>query len=72
MSFTDPSKNQLNEGDPPVSLDNGSVQIDPKPVITVSPETGLLISGDRDIVAADIPMLVEKYQANAADWFAMW
>ena len=29
---------------------------------------GLLVSGDRDIVAQDIPMLVQKYQAVAADW----
>ncbi|HUH96977.1 MAG TPA: 5'-methylthioadenosine/S-adenosylhomocysteine nucleosidase [Anaerolineales bacterium] len=29
---------------------------------------GLLISGDRDIVAEDIPMLVKKYGAVAADW----
>jgi adenosylhomocysteine nucleosidase len=29
---------------------------------------GLLVSGDRDILAEDIPMLVQKYQAVAADW----
>jgi adenosylhomocysteine nucleosidase len=29
---------------------------------------GLLISADRDIVAEDIPMLIEKYNAVAADW----
>lgn len=29
---------------------------------------GLLVSADRDILPADIPMLVEKYQAVAADW----
>jgi adenosylhomocysteine nucleosidase len=29
---------------------------------------GLLVSGDRDIVAADIPLLVKKYNAVAADW----
>lgn len=29
---------------------------------------GLLISADRDIVADDIPMLIEKYGAVAADW----
>ena len=28
----------------------------------------LLISGDRDIVIEDIPMLIQKYQAVAADW----
>ncbi len=29
---------------------------------------GLLVSADRDIVASDIPMLIEKYGAVAADW----
>ena len=29
---------------------------------------GLLVSGDRDIVASEIPLLVEKYGAIAADW----
>ncbi|MCE9646206.1 MAG: 5'-methylthioadenosine/S-adenosylhomocysteine nucleosidase [Chloroflexi bacterium] len=29
---------------------------------------GLLVSADRDIVEADIPMLIRKYDAVAADW----
>lgn len=29
---------------------------------------GLLVSGDRDIVVGDIPMLVSRFGANAADW----
>jgi adenosylhomocysteine nucleosidase len=29
---------------------------------------GLLVSADRDIVAQDIPMLIERYGAVAADW----
>ncbi|MBI3163035.1 MAG: 5'-methylthioadenosine/S-adenosylhomocysteine nucleosidase [Chloroflexi bacterium] len=29
---------------------------------------GLLVSADRDIVVEDIPMLIEKYDAVAADW----
>jgi adenosylhomocysteine nucleosidase len=29
---------------------------------------GLLVSGDRDIIVDDIPMLVQKYNAVAADW----
>jgi adenosylhomocysteine nucleosidase len=29
---------------------------------------GLLVSGDRDIVAEDIPALIRKYEAVAADW----
>jgi nucleoside phosphorylase len=31
-------------------------------------QRGLLVSADRDILAADIPGLVEKYGASAADW----
>ena len=34
----------------------------------VSAVRALLVSGDRDIVVEDIPMLVEKYGAVAADW----
>ena len=29
---------------------------------------GILVSGDRDIFPADIPMLIEEYDAFAADW----
>jgi adenosylhomocysteine nucleosidase len=29
---------------------------------------GLLVSADRDIIVEDIPMLIEKYNAVAADW----
>jgi len=31
-------------------------------------QRGLLVSADRDIVAEDIPILVQKYGAVAADW----
>lgn len=31
-------------------------------------QRGLLVSADRDIVPAEIPMLVQKYGAVAADW----
>jgi adenosylhomocysteine nucleosidase len=31
-------------------------------------QRGLLVSADRDIVAADIPELIRKYNAVAADW----
>jgi len=44
MAFTDPSKNLLNEGSPVVTLDNGYVSIQARPVITVRPETDLLTS----------------------------
>jgi len=33
-----------------------------------STRRGLLLSADRDILAGDIPMLIEKYDAVAADW----
>ena len=33
-----------------------------------SVQRGLLVSGDRDIIVEDIPDLVEKYGAVAADW----
>lgn len=36
---------------------------DPHPV-----SRGLIASGDRDLLPADIPMLVDKYGAVAADW----
>lgn len=35
----------------------------PSPVLR-----GLLVSADRDIVSSDIPMLIKKYNAVAADW----
>ena len=46
------------------TLDLGWVKRpDPHPV-----QRGLLVSADRDIVVQDIPMLVERYGAVAADW----
>lgn len=38
-------------------------RVAPTPVVR-----GLLISGDRDIVATEIPSLIDKYDAVAADW----
>jgi adenosylhomocysteine nucleosidase len=39
------------------------------PRLTPSPVSrGLLVSGDRDILPADIPGLIQKYDAVAADW----
>lgn len=38
-------------------------RVPPSPV-----SRGLLVSGDRDIVPADIPHLIKKYDAVAADW----
>jgi adenosylhomocysteine nucleosidase len=40
--------------------------LDPRGLPGVS--RGLLVSADRDIVVSDIPMLIEKYDAVAADW----
>jgi adenosylhomocysteine nucleosidase len=42
----------------PQTVDHGS-----SPIVH-----GLLVSADRDIVASDIPMLIKKYGAVAADW----
>jgi adenosylhomocysteine nucleosidase len=44
--------------------DDGPWTMDGRPPIV----RGLLVSADRDIVVEDIPMLVEKYGAVAADW----
>ena len=58
-------------GDPIQAIADYSTDLDlawlrppyPHPV-----QPGLLVSADRDIVPGDIPMLVEKYGAVAADW----
>lgn len=38
------------------------------PVDDLPLRRGILVSGDRDIIPADIPMLIEEYDAFAADW----
>ena len=38
------------------------------PVDDLPVRRGILVSGDRDIIPADIPMLIEEYDAFAADW----
>ncbi len=45
-------------------MDSGPKTVD-RPSSTVH---GLLVSADRDIIVEDIPMLIEKYGAVAADW----
>jgi adenosylhomocysteine nucleosidase len=58
-------------GDPQAAIEHYATRIDlswlaepyPMPV-----RRALLVSADRDICLADIPMLVEKYAAIAADW----
>jgi adenosylhomocysteine nucleosidase len=49
-------------------LDDGQWTIDDKRDGRSSIVRGLLVSADRDIVVEDIPMLIEKYNAVAADW----
>ncbi|SRR5581483_2593143 len=57
--------------DPDEAIEHYSTELDlswlprilPFPVLR-----GLLVSGDRDIVLDDIPMLVKKFGAVAADW----
>ncbi len=58
-------------GDPEGAIADYSTDIDlawlpesfPPPV-----RRGLLVSGDRDILVEDIPMLVSRFGASAADW----
>ena len=57
--------------DPEDSIAHYSTEIDlawlPNP-LPHNAQRGLLVSADRDLLAADIPFLVEKYGAIAADW----
>ncbi len=58
-------------GDPQAALQHYSVDLDlswlrepyPQPV-----QRGLLVSADRDICPEDVPMLIERFGAVAADW----
>jgi adenosylhomocysteine nucleosidase len=58
-------------GDPQEAIDHYSSDLDlaflrqpyPQPV-----QPALLVSADRDICPEDIPMLIERFQATAADW----
>lgn len=57
--------------DPDEAIRSYSVALDLSwlPRLTPSPVLrGQMISADRDIVVDDIPMLIEKYDAVAADW----
>ena len=58
-------------GDQQAALDHFSVNLDlswlPQPYPQVV-RRGLLVSADRDICPADIPMLRERFGAVAADW----
>lgn len=58
--------------DPDGAIAHYSTQIDlswlPETATPMSMIRGLMVSGDRDIVADDIPMLVSRFGAVAADW----
>lgn len=57
--------------DPIGAISHYSTELDLDWLIVPPPhrvQSGLLVSGDRDIVATDIPELIEKYKAKAADW----
>lgn len=57
--------------DPQAAIDHYSTRLDLTwlPHVAPTPVTrGLLVSGDRDVLADDVPKLIEKYDAVAADW----
>ena len=57
--------------DPDEAIEYFSTELDmsflPR-ILPVPVLRGLLVSADRDIVSTDIPALIEKYNAVAADW----
>lgn len=58
-------------GDPRSEIDHYIVDIEPAPPRDSLPDgicTGTILTGDRDIIAADVPKLVEEYGALGADW----
>ena len=46
MQFDPDESNLLNEGSPPLILEDGSIAVSALPVITVSPDTDVLLSGE--------------------------
>lgn len=57
--------------DPEAAIQHYSTRLDLSwlPLVAPSPVTrGLMLSADRDILAEDIPALIKKYDAVAADW----
>jgi adenosylhomocysteine nucleosidase len=57
--------------DPEEAIEHFSTKLDLEwlPRVTPTPvQRGLLVSADRDIVIEDIPALITKYEAVAADW----
>lgn len=60
---------QMTDGSEEIAFYTTELNLSWLPRVLPSPVLrGLLVSGDRDIVVEDIPMLVEKYGAVAADW----
>lgn len=60
---------QMTDGEEEIAFYTTNLDLSWLPRVLPSPVLrGLLISGDRDIVVEDIPMLVKKYNAVAADW----
>ncbi len=59
-------------GDPQAALDHYTVKLDTSWLkdISLPPDArpGLLVSADRDILREDVPMLIERFNATAADW----
>lgn len=51
-----------------VDVDLSWLQVDGKWLMDHGVTRELLVSADRDIVVEDIPMLIQKYEAVAADW----
>ncbi len=60
---------QMTDPDEAIERYSTKLDLDWLPRLTPSPVSrGLLVSGDRDIRPTDIPSLIAKYDAVAADW----
>ncbi len=60
---------QMTDGSEEIAFYKTQLDLSWLPRVLPAPVSrGLLVSGDRDILAEDIPMLIEKYGAVAADW----
>ncbi len=60
---------QMSDPDEAISRYSTELDLSFLPLILPSPVLrGLLVSADRDIVSTDIPALIKKYNAVAADW----
>ena len=59
-------------GDPQAALEHYSAQLDlswlAALVLPADVRRGLLVSADRDILREDVAMLIERFDASAADW----